>query len=169
MSNYGDSCRNQFTRGQIERMYYVWSIYRKDNESCTTGDKLFAFEILADNWPDENHWTLTSNDGKFKWDTLKENSAIPFGFTANALTTQGICIDATKNYTFTIYDDDSNGIENPGYYAIRYDGVELKRNSDFGGIEVTQFIGGSKPPPIFCFSSKSVVDVQNKGSVPYWR
>jgi hypothetical protein len=25
-----DSCTNQFTKGQIDRMYYVWSIYREE-------------------------------------------------------------------------------------------------------------------------------------------
>jgi hypothetical protein len=165
MTNYGDSCRNEFTRGQIERMYYVWSIYRKDSESCTTGDKLFEFEILADSWPEENHWTLTSSDGKFQWDTLKQNSDISFDFTANASSTQGICIDSTKNYTFTIYDDGNNGIQNSGYYIIRYDGVELKRNRAFGGSDVTKFPGGSKPPAIWCFSGKNLVDVQSKGLV----
>jgi hypothetical protein len=165
MTNYGDSCRNEFTRGQIERMYYVWSIYRKDSESCTTGDKLFEFEILADSWPEENHWTLTSSDGKFQWDTLKQNSDISFDFTANASSTQGICIDSTKNYTFTIYDDGNNGIQNSGYYIIRYDGVELKRNRAFGGSDVTNFPGGSKPPAIWCFSGKNLVDVQSKGLV----
>jgi hypothetical protein len=41
-------------------------------------------------------------------------------YPANTTTTQEICIDATKNYTFIIFDDNKDGIQKPGYYVIRY-------------------------------------------------
>jgi 3D (Asp-Asp-Asp) domain-containing protein len=55
------------------------------------------------------------------------------------------------------------GIREPGYYAIRYDGTELKRNSAFGQSETTRFVGGLKPNPTLCFSGNSRVHLQNKG------
>jgi hypothetical protein len=146
MDYSSDACQNQFTQGQIERMYYVWSIYRKGNEICSIGYKLFEIEILADSYPDETHWALQSTDGKFQWDTLEQNSDIYFEYPANIKTIQEICLDATKDYTFTIFDDSKDGIESPGYYAIRYGGVQLKRNSAFGQKDVTSFSGGSKSP-----------------------
>jgi hypothetical protein len=127
-------------------MYYVWSIYRQGNEICSIGYKLFEIEILADSYPDETHWALQSTDGKFQWDTLEQNSDIYFEYPANIKTIQEICLDATKDYTFTIFDDSKDGIESPGYYAIRYGGVQLKRNSAFGQKDVTSFSGGSKSP-----------------------
>jgi hypothetical protein len=165
MDYSSDVCQNQFTQGQIERMYYVWSIYRKGNEKCSTGYKLFEIEILADSAPDETHWALQSTDGKFQWDTLEQNSDIYFEFPANSKTIQEICLDATKDYIFTIFDDSKNGIASPGYYAIRYGGVQLKRNSAFGQKDVTRFTGGSKPPTL-CFSGDTHVQVQNNGWIP---
>jgi hypothetical protein len=56
MDYSSDSCRNQFTQGQIDRMYFYWSIYRKKRESCSTGTKRFEFEILTDRQPRDIHW-----------------------------------------------------------------------------------------------------------------
>jgi hypothetical protein len=86
-----------------------------------------------------------------------------FEYPANTLTTQEICLDATKNYTFTIYDSYGYGIVAPGYYAIRYGGTHLKRNSAFGHSETTRFVGGLKPSPTLCFSGNSRVQLKNKG------
>ena len=166
MDYSSDACQNQFTQGQIERMYYVWSIYRKGNEKCSTGYKLFEIEIFSDSSPDETHWVLQSTDGKFQWDTLEQNSDIYYEYPANSKTIQEICLDTTKEYTFTIFDDSKDGIESPGYYAIRYGGVQLKRNSAFAQKDATRFSGGSKPPPTLCFSGNSRVRVQNNGWIP---
>ena len=69
------------------------------------------------------------------------------------MTTQEICIDATKNYTFTIYDNNNDAIEYPGYYAIRYGGT-AKRS-----------VGGLKPSPTLCFSGNNGVHLPHKGWV----
>ena len=86
MDYSSDACQNQFTPGQIERMYYVWSIYREGNEVCSTGYKLFEIEVFADSYPDETHWALQSTDTKFQWDTLEQNSDIYFEYPANIKT-----------------------------------------------------------------------------------
>ena len=168
MDYSSEACRTQFTRGQFDRMYYVWSVYRMGPETCATGYNLFQFEILTDDYPWENHWSLRSADGEFEWDTLQENSGINRDYQPRSTTVQESCLDETKLYKFTIFDTYKDGITNPGYYAIRYNGIELKRNSYFTDEEVTWFSG--RPPPTqaptpvtLCFSSKSLVYVQKKG------
>ena len=71
---------NKFTPGQVDRMYYVWSIYRKGRESYSTGNTRFEFEILTDSWSEDIQWSLRSTDGKIKWDTFPENGVIPINY-----------------------------------------------------------------------------------------
>ena len=164
MNYVSETCMNQFTKGQIDRMFYIWSIYRMGNESCSTGYQLFEFEILTDRWPNQIHLSLTSTDGKFRWDTRKDEYAQYYP--ANKLIKEDFCIDATKNYIFTIYDDNNDGIRKPGYYAIRYNGMTLKRNSSFGANESTPFVGELRTSSnMSCFSVNSRVNLQNKGWV----
>jgi hypothetical protein len=157
-------CQNQFTQGQIDRMFYVWSIYREGRESCSAGNKRFDFEIL-DSSPGGIYWSLKSTDGKFLWNTRNDLLGIWTNYPADTVMTQEICLDATKNYIFTINDKYGFGISAPGYYAIRYDGTELNRNSVFGKSETTRFVGGLKPDPTLCFSGNSRVYLQNTGWV----
>jgi Hint module len=164
MNYVSETCMNQFTKGQIDRMFYIWSIYRMGNESCSTGYQLFEFEILTDRWPNQIHLSLTSTDGKFRWDTRKDEYAQYYP--ANKLIKEDFCIDATKNYVFTIYDDNNDGIRKPGYYAIRYNGMTLERNSSFGANESTPFVGELRTSfNMSCFSINSSVNLQNKGWV----
>jgi hypothetical protein len=168
MDYSSEACRTEFTRGQFDRMYYVWSVYRMGPETCATGYSLFEFEILTDDYPWENHWSLISMDGEFQWDTLQENSGINRDYPASSTSVQELCLDETKNYKFTIYDNYKDGINNPGYYVVRYNGIQLKRNSYFTDEEVTWFSGKQAPipapsPVTICFSSKSLVNVQKKG------
>jgi hypothetical protein len=120
-------------------------------------------EILTDDWPMEIHWLLKSTDGKFSWNTRDDYMEIYIQYPPSTLMTQEICLDATKNYTFSIYDDGNDGIQEPGYYAIRYDGTQLKRSSAFGKAQTTRFVGGLTPSPTLCFSGNSRVHVRNKG------
>ena len=168
MDYSSEACRTQFTRGQFDRMYYVWSVYRMGPETCPTGYSLFQFEILTDEYPSENHWRLTSTDNEFQWDTLQENSGINRDYPANFTTVQELCLNETKDYKFTIFDDYKDGINSPGYYVIRYNGIQLKRNSYFTDEETTWFRGRQTPTPvpkpfILCFSSNSLVHVEKKG------
>lgn len=145
MDYSSDICVDEFTRGQSERMFYVWSVYRALSESCSAGNTKFEFETLTDSWPSEVTWSLASTDGKFLWDTASTESGIDYTFEINTVNTQNLCIDSTKDYVFTISDSEGDGIDSPGYYTIKYNGVTLKTNSAFGRSEVTSFSGGGIP------------------------
>lgn len=173
MDYSSEGCKTEFTPGQIERMYYVWSLYREDSETCSEGYKLFEFEILTDDYPLETTWNLASTDGDFYWDANFQLNGIIFAYFANTFYSQQICIDDSKDYVFIIYDDPrflpGDGIFEPGYYEISYDGTRMARNSNFGDSDTTSFSGGGagpKPPPkpvgtTGCFSGSSLVNVQD--------
>ena len=151
MDYSSDDCYEEFTPGQIERMFWIWSLYRDNSENCAPGHRMFEVEVQADQAPRQLSWKLRSTDGAFEWDSRQSNNGIVFNYETNVPSTLDICLDESKQYVFTMFDSNGNGISPPGYYAIRYDGRELKRNSRFGSEERTEFLGSpsssSGPPP----------------------
>jgi hypothetical protein len=142
MDYSSDICMSEFTFGQIERMHYIWSLYRKKDEHCTQGQSRFELELLPDKTPGETFWVLQTRGGKTVWRSRPAENGLPEKYTnESAPMIQDLCLDKYKNYTFTIYDAGKNGIAAPGYYIIRYNGIQLKRGGQFTREESTNFNG----------------------------
>jgi len=160
MDYSSDACVTEFTQGQMDRMYYIWSLYRKAKETCSPGSKLFEFEIDTDVYSYETTFTLESTDGTFDWIVFSDTNGQEYSLLPDAKTSLDICLDGTKDYTFTIFDSGGDGLSNttvPNSYTIRYGGKLLKTNSNFGDSDVTSFLGGitATPAPTFGPTTKA--------------
>jgi Hint module/Pregnancy-associated plasma protein-A len=193
MDYSSDECVSEFTPGQIERMYIMWSLFRQNDETCVDDHVLFKFVINFDSDAKQISWTLVGN-------------AINTGNAALLLSNQkidnsrtqvhDICLPKNGDYTFTIYDSVGNGLQGtpPGSYKLYLGDSLLKEGSDFTFSEATSFttsittapsmapfmssapsrsLAPYKPPTPgvvifprnFCFSGETTVQVEGKGTI----
>ena len=94
--------------------------------------------IVADQWPQETTWAATDAESGEEVAAGSNDGLVP-GEPVKFLE----CINDKRGcYEFTIYDTGGDGVccdHGQGSYAVKYDGVELKRGSAFYEYEMTPF------------------------------
>lgn len=147
MDYSSDECLESFTRGQMDRMFWVWSLYRKQDEACTDGNKQFELEVRTDQFVGDTTFTLKSTDGVFDWNLDPVANGIPYQLPPNEFVVLDICLDPSRDYVFTMLDSTGNGIDSPGYYTLRYDDRTIREpTSNFGASQSTPFSGAGLAP-----------------------
>eukprot|EP00543_Licmophora_paradoxa_P006022 CAMPEP_0202459208 /NCGR_PEP_ID=MMETSP1360-20130828/33100_1 /ASSEMBLY_ACC=CAM_ASM_000848 /TAXON_ID=515479 /ORGANISM="Licmophora paradoxa, Strain CCMP2313" /LENGTH=244 /DNA_ID=CAMNT_0049080147 /DNA_START=84 /DNA_END=814 /DNA_ORIENTATION=+ len=111
MDYSSDGCNEEFTPGQIYRMWYTWSLLRKKDEICQSGYSVFQIDYKADQDPDENDFTLESTDNSFSWCTAEACSGTSGSRydDENKQYEIDVCIPDGKTYTFTFTDSGGDG------------------------------------------------------------
>lgn len=138
-----DDCYDNFTPGQIKRMFYIWSIYRETGEICPTGStKLQIDYITGKSTPTENvnetHWVIESTDGTFAWCAGPACSAgEDFLYYNDGVYMIDICLPDGKGYVFSLIDSAGNGLQADGSVRLSLAGSEIKQ---FAGDEFTSMI-----------------------------
>ena len=146
MDYSSDDCLNDFTTGQIQRMYIVWSLYRQNDEVCNSGQTLFKIEINLDRFASEVSWQLIGvnlliNQGEPQFDNkIDENDS-------SKTIVNDVCLAVNKTYIFTIFDSSGDGLT-PGSYKLFLSGKKIKEGKKYGGSESTTIdtVVPSSPP-----------------------
>lgn len=148
MDYSSDPCYTEFTRGQMDRMYFVWSMFRQSTETCGTGAVKFELNYRADSAACEFNWQLQATDGSFQTFNQQDGG---FEVFPNGLSEQNIvldiCIDTDKEYTFTIFDSGSDGLDPEFGYTVTVDGTVVKTGQAFGASESVTFSTGTVTTP----------------------
>ncbi len=99
----------------------------------------FQLEVFTDSQPLETMWVLERLSGNTV--ATVASGPPPGYFSPNTLykDVANQCLTPGE-YVFSMYDIAANGIEDPGYYSISLNGIELRRNSSFGVYENTRFV-----------------------------
>lgn len=184
MDYSSDECVSEFTPGQIERMYIMWSMFRQNDESCVDDHVLFKFEINFDFDAKSISWTLVGNS----INTGNKALLLSNQNTDNNRTkVHDICLPQNGDYTFTIYDSVGNGLQGtpPGSYRLYLGDSLIKEGSNFTFSEATSFTTSISTAPFmapstapsmapspelllprnFCFSGETTVQVEGKGTI----
>jgi len=139
MDYSSDDCYTEFTRGQMDRMFAVWSLYRQRNEVCGTGSSKFDFEIRTDNSAFQTNWQLEATDGSFLINQANGGFEIEISDHSDSTLQHDICLTNGKEFRFTIFDTGNNGLNSGRGYTLRLNGVVIKEGQAFGSSEVTTF------------------------------
>lgn len=128
MDYSSDECYESFSRGQMDRMYYVWSLYRRNGEACSGGFVLFELDVfLTDGGGGDNAFELRSEDREVYWTGGNESlNLIPVTFQDGIVNRLDICIETSKTYEFILYDNAANGLGEGGYYQVRVNGASVR-------------------------------------------
>ena len=91
---------------------------------CENGSVLFELELLTDEFGEETSWTIyDAND-------MAIVSVDYFTYADTTLYHLGQCL-SPGTFVFTIEDYYGDGIEEPGYYVLYLDGIEIARGRVF--------------------------------------
>jgi hypothetical protein len=151
MEYSNDGCLSEFTAGQIERMYILWSLFRQSNEVCTADHILFRFEINLDQFSFETSWALKGSALDIKNTAFGNSDAQIIDISdRNRVHVHDICIPANGDYVFTIFDDGGNGLTAAGFpsgsYRLYLNDALIKEGSAFTFSESTSFSTASVIP-----------------------
>ena len=104
MDYSSDPCLEEFTPGQIKRMYIIWSLYRKNNEVCSSDGAALKIEIQLDQYASETGWQLTGPN--LFINPLRNGYHNNIDSSLNAKNVVfDICLPVNQKYIFTIFDE----------------------------------------------------------------
>lgn len=119
-----DSCMNNFTDLQMERMHAMWDQYRTGTDSptasptgsptmapftCPTGKTLLQIHLTLDNYPQETTWNVT--DACTGANIIGSNGNYG-AYDDGSEVVEQVCLDDTEHdaFAFTFYDSYGDGI-----------------------------------------------------------
>ena len=163
ISNFMNSatCRNQFTRGQVTRMYSQFNSYRRRVEACSSNQIDAAFEVRFDSKPEETEVTYALYaDGDEEWTFLKAFGSEPRVDVANQVFRRMLCLEKQMLYSFTVRDTAKDGFDAPGYASLTTRAREISRYTNFERVSTTTYVMVDS-----CISGESllVLDLELKG------
>lgn len=121
-------CRNQFTPGQLARMYSQFNAYRRQIEPCLYGESAAVFEVQFDSKPDQMEVGCAMYDGgRTHWTELKIFDSEPNVSYANQVFQKSLCLAPQTMYSFSIHDATESGFDSPGYASLKIRGKEIER------------------------------------------
>jgi Pregnancy-associated plasma protein-A len=131
MDYSNDECYNSFSPGQVERMYYVWSLYRQTREMCNPGFTLLELELVVTDGGGaglENTFELRSENGTIQYwaGGREELNLVPVTFVDNVVNRLDVCIKANESYAFVLFDALADGLGPGGYYELRFNGTAVR-------------------------------------------
>jgi len=103
-----------------------------DPETCAT----LEVEIVADNWPQENSWSVTDESGEIVVEGVSDELERGESFKWHE------CINKNQCYQFTIFDTGGDGVcceHGNGSYEVKFDGNIVKSGGAFYEEERTEF------------------------------
>jgi hypothetical protein len=164
MDYSNDECLEEFTPGQIKRMYIIWSLYRQKNDSCAPGNILFEIEINLDRYASEVSWDLTGpnlyiNPAKNGYGTAIDD------FFGGKTIVNDICLPINQVYIFTIYDARKDGLESPGSYKLYLDSSLIKQGDGAYGTSESTTVRTSIEPTTIA-PTKAVTTAGTKAPNP---
>lgn len=130
MDYSSDYCYEEFSPGQIERMFISTDLYRRnlDATDCVGQQIPVSVEMLTDGTPEENYYALVDVEENIFIDSLADPTLRDF---ANKLLSKVSCIEPNRLNEFFLLDDAFDGIQSPGYASFSIDGTEQFRVSEF--------------------------------------
>jgi len=113
--------------------------------------------IQTDRWGYETSIMLARDDGQLELQVNEGELA------NNDVKVYPLCLSLSRCWTFTIEDSEEDGLWYGAYYAIKIDGSEVRRESDFDAIDTYEFGNCAAnapppPPPTTCASGESEVN-----------
>ena len=121
-------CRNQFTPGQLARMYSQFNAYRRQIDPCLYGETAAIFEVRFDAQPDQMEvGCAVYTGGSTDWTELKIFASEPQVSYANQVFQKKLCLAPQTMYSFSIHDAAANGFDSPGYASLTIRGKEIER------------------------------------------
>ena len=137
MDHSSDDCLNEFTPGQIERMYIVWSLYCQNDETCNFNHILFKVEINLDVFASEVCWQLSCDNNLFINKIEKQfDNQIDENDTREKIVND-ICLPVNQEYIFIISDSKGDGLAAPGFYKLSLAENLIRDGQKFGASEST--------------------------------
>jgi len=132
---------NQDTNGQEWFSTFIIA------DKCDDDQTLFQLELQPNQGFSALSWRLVNDGGGT---AIDRDDTEEFAEEAWRKLYHQKCVDIGESYTFTIYDQDGNGI--PGYYELKLGGEVIKSGGRFGDDENTSFdvrgaVSTSTPPP----------------------
>ena len=106
---------------------------------CTDEEEEVAFDIVLDENPLDNGWSLACDNGAILWDVAPGSIADATG----EWVTESACVAKTVTCTFLLTDASGDGLTVNGFYALRY-GATTVAASEYG--EAVVFA-----EEVFCF------------------
>lgn len=136
--NYA-TCRNQFTLGQVARMYSQFNFYRRRVEACSSNEIDAAFEVRFDGKPEEMEVSYAVYlDGDEEWTFLKAFGSEPA--VADQVFTRRLCLAKQTLYSFSIRDTAQDGFDAPGYAALTARSQDIFRHTSLDRESTTTFV-----------------------------
>lgn len=138
----GGTCRNEFTKGQGDRMYAQFNAYRRALENrCGTDFVGAKFEVRFDSKPEEMQIAFAEYiDGDRDWTDLKLLEPESHLDYANQLHVRNMCLLRRTLYQFVVRDTAENGFDSPGYSSLTIGGKQIARETDFDDEWQTTFV-----------------------------
>lgn len=106
--------------------------------------------IFTDCCPSEISWTISkevTDGGENDGDGAELIATSEMYFDVDSLVVSKVCL-LEGNYTFTIRDDFGDGINDPGYYSVTSNGIEIKRGGSNNGFQEEETVSFSVPVPL---------------------
>ena len=159
--NYA-SCRNQFTPGQIDRMYSQFNTYRRRLEKCSPNEIDAVFEVRFGSNPGVMEVAYAVYlDEEVDWTTLKDYGSSSNVDYANQVFQRKLCLVKETLYSFTVRDTAVEGFDLQGYAFLSMNGEEVFRFTNLDREWTTTFV-----LPDTCGSTETrlVVDFDLRGN-----
>jgi hypothetical protein len=124
---YAMACLQEFSPGQILRMYEEFMVYRNGQRPCKENEGVLNLELKLDDNPEQNSWLLLHATGQLiTLSSFGENEE-------HRKQHSTICAPYDSPLYFSLTDDMSDGFtDEESYFHIRFDGKLIKDDRNFG-------------------------------------
>ena len=106
---------------------------------CTDEEEEVTFDIILDENPLDNGWSLACDNGDVLWDVAPASIVN----TTGSWVTESACVATSLTCSFLLIDASGNGLTANGFYALRY-GASTVASSEYGEAVVFS-------EEVFCF------------------
>ena len=134
MDYAADSCQDNFTPGQFDRIYSEFDLYRRDLPpfGCSPDtEAIVTLDILMDDTPqDKDIWVSNLATGNLDFLFIKNELLVPSS--ANKRFVRTVCISENDPLAMVLVDNRSPvlGFQDPGYYSLSINGREILRGTE---------------------------------------
>ena len=136
--NYA-TCRNQFSLGQVARMYSQFNYYRRRVEDCSSNEIDAVFEVRFDGKPEEMEVTYAVYlEDDEEWTYLKVFGSEPA--VADQVFARKLCLAKQTLYSFSIRDAAQDGFDAPGYASLTTRSKDIFRHTNLDRESTATFV-----------------------------